>query len=114
MYHYIPYHYIQFHEEQFKLRTKEDHLKQLDELAREDDDAGTLSTKYGINSKSCLLDLNYVDICSGVLLPDIMHDVLEGALQYELKLLLLHCIEQGFFKVYKECVVYRFITWLES
>ena len=27
-------------------------------------------------------------VCSGALIPDIMHDVLEGALQYEIKLML--------------------------
>ena len=27
-------------------------------------------------------------MCSGALIPDIMHDVLEGALQYEIKLML--------------------------
>ena len=30
--------------------------------------------------------------CLGCLVPDILHDVLEGALQYEVKLLLKHCI----------------------
>ena len=31
------------------------------------------------------------------LLPDVMHDLLEGALQYEVKLLHQHCIGQGYF-----------------
>ena len=30
----------------------------------------------------------YFHVCSGALIPDIMHDVLEGALQYEIKLML--------------------------
>ena len=33
-------------------------------------------------------ELTYFHVCDGSLLPDIMHDVLEGALQYEVKLLL--------------------------
>ncbi len=27
--------------------------------------------------------MKYFDLCSGALIPDIMHDVLEGVLQYE-------------------------------
>jgi len=33
-------------------------------------------------------ELNYFHVCDGSLLPDVMHDLLEGALQYEIKLLL--------------------------
>ena len=44
------------------------------------------------------MELRYFDICSGTLVPDILHDVLEGGLQYEAKLLLQHCIiSQGYF-----------------
>ena len=39
-----------------------------------------------------MLDLEFFDVCSGALIPDVMHDVLEGALQHELKLLLKHLI----------------------
>lgn len=42
------------------------------------------------------MELNYFDICSGGLLPDIMHDILEGALPYEAKLVLQHCIRKGY------------------
>ena len=38
-------------------------------------------------------------MCSGILTPDIMHDILEGILQYEVKLVLQHCVEQKFVKV---------------
>lgn len=51
------------------------------------------SKKYGINNESILSTLQYFDVCSGSLIPDVMHDVLEGVLQYELKLLLQHCID---------------------
>ena len=54
----------------------------------------------GVNHRSVLLDLQYFDMCSGALLPDVMHDVLEGALQYEVKLLLQYCIrEKHYFSV---------------
>lgn len=39
------------------------------------------------------MDIEYFDICSGALLCDVMHDLLEGVLQYETKLLLVHCID---------------------
>jgi hypothetical protein len=42
--------------------------------------------------RSALMELRYFDICSGALVPDVLHDVLEGGLQYEAKLLLQHCI----------------------
>ncbi len=46
------------------------------------------SKLYGINHNAILNELSYFDVCSGALLPDIMYDVLEGALQYEVKLML--------------------------
>ena len=89
---------LQFSEENFTLRTVEDHVRKLTEL--EDDQDGSLSTEYGINMRSCLLDLQYFNLCSGAILPDVMHDVLEGALQYELKLLLQYCVrESQYFQV---------------
>ena len=38
------------------------------------------------------MDLKYFNLCSGALVPDVMHDVLEGALQREIKLVLQYCI----------------------
>ena len=43
------------------------------------------------------MELQYFDICSGGLLPDIMHDILEGVLPYEAKLVLQHCIDADYF-----------------
>ena len=37
-----------------------------------------------------MTQLQYFNICSGALIPDVMHDVLEGVLQYETKLVLSH------------------------
>jgi hypothetical protein len=36
----------------------------------------------------------YVDICGGMLVPDVMHDILEGVLQYECKFLLVQLISE--------------------
>ena len=63
-------------------------------------DPDTYSTEHGINRRSGLLQLDHFNLCSGALLPDVMHDILEGVLQYELKLFLKQCIkEKRFFKV---------------
>ena len=59
----------------------EDHCKKL----LEDPSA---SKEFGVNRDSVLNNLMYFHVCDGSLVPDIMHDVLEGALQYEVKLLL--------------------------
>ena len=60
----------------------------------ENDPDGEYSKEYGINCRSAFLDLDYFDLCSGALVPDVMHDLLEGALQHVLKLLLRYCIEE--------------------
>ena len=35
----------------------------------------------------------YFHVCNGGLIPDVMHDLLEGALQYEMKLMLKKMIQ---------------------
>ena len=37
---------------------------------------------------------SYFHVCDGGLLPDIMHDLLEGALQYEVKVMLREMIKK--------------------
>ena len=54
----------------------------------EQDSTGEKSKEYGINRNSALNELAYFHVCCGALIPDIMHDILEGALQYEIKLML--------------------------
>lgn len=56
------------------------------------------SKEYGINHNSVLNTLSYFHVCNGGLVPDIMHDLLEGALQYEVKLMLRKFIlDDGYF-----------------
>ena len=38
--------------------------------------------------RSVLSELKYFDVVAGSMVPDVMHDVLEGVLQYEAKLML--------------------------
>ena len=52
------------------------------------------STDYGINGRSILNDVLRFSVIGG-LCHDIMHDMLEGALPYELRLLLQHLFNTG-------------------
>lgn len=78
-----------------------------------DDEA---SREYGINRNSSLntlrylcvsasvvnllIILRYFHVCNGGLLPDIMHDLLEGVLQYEVKLMLKTMVRvDGYFSL---------------
>lgn len=46
------------------------------------------SVLYGINRRSILDSLTYFKVATGALIPDIMHDLLEGVLVLETKLML--------------------------
>ena len=72
------------------MHSLETHLQHCDLI--EDDTTGELSS--GVNCCSTLLDLENFDMCSGTLLPDVMHDLLEGVLQHVIQLLLSYCIEE--------------------
>ena len=88
----------QFLEEHFQLRNETDHENYCDLI--ENDPSGNMSKEYGINRRSALNDLKYFHVCNGALIPDIMHDVLEGILQYEAKLMLQYMINvENFFSV---------------
>ena len=51
------------------------------------------SKAYGINRRSVLNDSRYYHVVGG-LPPDIMHDILEGVLQYEVKEMLKSYIKE--------------------
>lgn len=46
------------------------------------------SIVFGINRRSSLDGFKYFKVTSGTLIPDIMHDLLEGVLPLETKLML--------------------------
>ena len=50
--------------------------------------ASHYSTTFGINNRSHLESLSYFSVAEGAMIPDVMHDVLEGVLPLELKLIL--------------------------
>ena len=79
-----------------------EHLDHCAEMQQQN--TPSLSAEYGINHRSPLLDLQYFDMCNGSLVSDVMHDLLEGLLQYQMKLLLqYYCIETCSFSVTKLC-----------
>lgn len=55
------------------------------------------SKTYGINNRSCLLDVLHFPIFGGGLPHDVMHDILEGIAPLEIKLLLLYYTKQSLF-----------------
>ena len=68
-----------------------EHSRQCQLLEREDmsaTDKQQYSTTFGVNRRALLNSLTYFDVTSGALIPDIMHDILEGALPLEVKLML--------------------------
>ena len=77
---------MQFQERCFILRDKATHERHCSEIIG--DSSGAKSKEYGVNRNSVLNELRYFHVCDGSLLPDIMHDLLEGVLQYEVKFML--------------------------
>ena len=65
------------------LRNRDSHMNHCTLV--EEDESGAASKMYGINRNSILNQLKNFHECNGA---DIMHDILEGSLQYEVKLLL--------------------------
>ncbi len=87
---FVNFRSLQSHESQCVLRTPDDHDRQCAKLEEDP----TASREYGINSQSILNDLWFFHTCSGGLIPDIMHDVLEGVFAYETKIMLKRFIQQ--------------------
>ena len=73
-------------EKNFQIRDKATHEQNCKLV--EEDLSGSASKEHGINRNSILNQLTHFHVCDGSLLPDIMHDLLEGVLQYEAKLML--------------------------
>ena len=92
---------MQFVESDFTLRELKVHLDHCDILERDATNRVENSKLFGVNRRSVLLELQYFDFCSGALLPDAMHDLLEGVLQYETKLILQHCIMEEKYTSYE-------------
>ena len=78
------------------LRTPETHFEQCSLLQGELSDH--YSTSYGVNRWSILDEVPSFSVATG--LPhDIMHDLFEGVVPNEMKLLLGHCVQEKFFTI---------------
>ena len=86
----------QFEEDAFTLRSRALHLHHCECLEDDPVKYEENSKEFGVNYRSKLLELKYFDICGGGLVADVMHDLLEGTLQYEAKLVLKHVIGQRY------------------
>lgn len=86
-----------FFSESSLLRTKDSYVKHCSLLHGPLSDH--YSKTYGINNRSCLLDVLHFSMLGGGLPHDAMHDILEGIAPLEIKLLLLHCISRKFFSL---------------
>lgn len=86
-----------FQEDQFLIRTAESHADQCSRL--DGPQRSTVSVEFGINRVPLLSSLPYFSVIDGI--PhDIMHDLYEGVIPYELKLLLTHCTSKSYFEVH--------------
>lgn len=75
-----------FDSNMFQLRSDDAHLQYCNDLNGPLKDH--ISTTYGINRRSVLLDAPHYSMFNGGLPHDIMHDIFEGIAQYHIKLLL--------------------------
>ena len=75
-----------FYSNMFQLRSDDAHLQYCNDLNGPLKDH--ISTTYGINRRSVLLDAPHYSMFNGGLPHDIMHDFFEGIAQYHIKLLL--------------------------
>ena len=91
--------FVQFLDRLFISREKISHKIQCELIVK--DKTGKKSKEFRINRDSVLSKLNYFHVCDGSLLPDVMHDILQGALQYETKLLLHTMKDDGIITLQK-------------
>ena len=84
-----------FESKAFIMRSIDSHKKHCDLI--DGVNGSHYSKTYGINYRSCLLDVKYFSLFNGGLPHDCMHDLLEGIGPKEIKLLLTHCISAKYF-----------------
>ena len=84
-----------FVESSHSLRTPESYFQQCSLLPGHLE--GHYSTLYGINYYSVLENVPGFSVIHG--LPHDMHDLYEGIVPYEMKLLLCHCLDNKYFSI---------------
>lgn len=85
-----------FLEREFVIRTSQSHADRCNLL--DGPNHLSVSVEYGINRRSYLESLPHFSVITGM--PhDIMHDLFEGVIPYELKLLIKYCTSQAYFQL---------------
>ena len=85
-----------FDEIVFELRTSQNHEALCQSLTGSQSREN--SVKYGINRTSILEEVPGYSLATGM--PhDIMHDLFEGVVHYELKLFLFYCVFKKYFSI---------------
>ena len=83
-----------FVESDFVLRSSQNHENQVQELTGASHAANSI--EFGINRQSLLDDIPHFSVAEN--LPhDIMHDLFEGVVPYEMKLLIMHLVNEKYF-----------------
>lgn len=82
---------LQFTTEELQARTIENHTRHCSALGGALD--SHIATTYGVARNSILNSLSHLNVING-LPPDVMHDVLEGVLPLEVKLMLQQFISE--------------------
>jgi len=86
-----------FMSEKFHARNNDSHKKHCDDVELESPVGDHYSKTYGVNRRSSLMKVRHYSLFNGGLPHDMMHDALEGVVQYEIKLLICHCIDHKYF-----------------
>ena len=89
---FVIYNLLQFLSENFQPRNHETHASHC--LTLNGDHHSHFATTYGIITDSILNSSSFFHVTEG-LVPDIMHDCLEGCLAYEVKELLKCFVQSG-------------------
>ena len=86
-----------FVSEHFHARNDDSHKEHCNDVELPGPIGDHYSKTYGVNRRSSLMKVTHYSLFNGGLPHDMMHDALEGVVQYEIKLLVSHCIDHNYF-----------------
>lgn len=89
---------MQYHQRHFQLRTRETHKSHCSSL--EGPLHEHIATTYGLWRDAVLNELEYFHVTEG-LVPDVMHDLLEGVVPLCVKFLLKHFVDMGIVHIHE-------------
>jgi len=83
-----------FVSEKFHARNNDSHKEHCNDVELESPVGDHYSKTHGVNRRSSLMKVTHYSLFNGGLPHDMMHD---GVVQYEIKLLICHCIDHKYF-----------------